>query len=126
MGQSDEAGVSPEEIEFAETWRAADKVVYSRTLDSVSTTRTRLEREFDPDTVERLKAAADRDLSVSGPDLARGAFAAGLVDEINLFVFPVLVGGGRSGLPEGVRMDLTLADERRFESGVVYLGYVRR
>jgi dihydrofolate reductase len=126
MGQPGEAAASPEEVEFAEIWRAADKIVYSRTLDTVSTPRTRLEREFDPDTVARMKAESDRDLSVSGPDLARHAFAAGLVDEVILFVFPVMVGGGRPGLPEGVRMGLTCLDERRFDSGVVYLRYARR
>jgi dihydrofolate reductase len=114
---------SPEELDFAEGWRATDKVVYSRTLDAVSTSRTRLEREFDPDAVRRLKDAADRDLSISGPDLARHAFAAGLVDEIHLFAFPVVVGGGKPGLPRGVRVELALLDERRFGNGVVHTRY---
>ena len=113
-------GASPEELDFAEVWRAVDKVVYSRTLDAVSTPRTQLERAFDPGAVRRLKEAADGDLSISGPDLARSAFAAGLVDEVDLFVFPVVVGGGKPGLPRGVRADLTLLDERRFGNGVVH------
>jgi dihydrofolate reductase len=116
-------GASPEEVEFAEVWRALDKIVYSRTLDAVTTPRTRLEREFDPEAVRRLKDTADRDLSISGPDLARHAFAAGLVDEVNLFVFPIVVGGGRPGLPRGVQVELALLDERRFGNGVVHTRY---
>jgi dihydrofolate reductase len=116
-------GTSPEELDFAEVWRALDKIVYSRTLDAVSTPRTRLEREFDPDAVRRLKAAADRDLSISGPDLAGHAFAAGLVDEVHLFVFPIVVGGGKPGLPRGVRVELALLEERRFGNGVVHTRY---
>jgi len=115
--------VPPAEADFAEVWRAADKVVYSRTLEAVSTPRTRLEREFDPGAVRRLKDAADRDLSISGPDLAAHAFRAGLVDEVNLFLFPVVVGGGKPGLPGGVRIDLELLDDRRFRNGVVHLRY---
>ena len=124
-----EAAPSPEELDFAEVWRAADKIVYSRTLDAVSTPRTRLERDFDPDAVRRLKDAADRDLTVSGPGLAQHAFAAGLVDQVHLFVFPVVVGGGRPGLPRGIRgirVDLELLDERRFGNGVVYMRYASR
>lgn len=127
------AGTSPEEtappseqLDFAEVWRAADKVVYSRTLDAVSTPLTRLEREFDPEAVRRLKDAADSDLSVSGPGLAQHAFAAGLVDEVHLFVFPVVVGGGKPGLPRGIRLDLDLLDERRFGNGAVHMRYGRR
>jgi dihydrofolate reductase len=116
-------GASPEELDFAEVWRGLDKVVYSRTLDAVSTPRTRLEREFDPDAVRRLKDNADRDLSISGPDLARHAFAGGLVDEVHLFAYPVVVGGGKPGLPRGVRVDLELLDERRFGNGVVHTRY---
>jgi dihydrofolate reductase len=121
-----EAAPPPEELDFAEVWRSADKIVYSRTLDAVSTPRTRLEREFDPEAVRRLKDATDRDLSVSGPGLAQHAFAAGLVDEVYLFVFPVVVGGGKPGLPRGVRFDLTLLDERRFGNGVVHMRYETR
>jgi dihydrofolate reductase len=123
VGRSSGEEPAPEELEYADVWRAADKVVYSRTLDAVSTSRTRLERAFDPEAVRRLKDEADRDISVSGPDLARHAFAAGLVDEVDLFVSPVVVGGGKPGLPQGVRVDVDLRDERRFGNGVVHLRY---
>ncbi|HEX2274879.1 MAG TPA: dihydrofolate reductase family protein [Acidimicrobiales bacterium] len=116
----------PEELDFAEVWRAADKVVFSRTLDDVATPRTRLHREFSPEAVRRLKEAADGDLSVSGPGLAQHAFTAGLVDEIRLFAFPVIVGGGKPGLPRDVRVNLRLLDERRFDNGVVHLRYTAR
>ena len=107
-------------------WRALDKVVYSRTLDAVWTPRTRLEREFDPEAIRRMKEAADREISVSGPDLAQHAFRAGLVDEVHLFVFPIVVGGGKPGLPRDVRVDLELLDERRFANGVVHLHHRTR
>jgi dihydrofolate reductase len=113
--------VQAEEVDFAEVWRGLDKVVYSRTLDAVWTPRTRLERAFDPEAVRRLKADADREISVSGPGLAEHAFRAGLVDEVHLFVFPVVVGGGKPGLPRGVQVELALVDERRFATGVVHL-----
>ena len=122
----DEPGLPAVEADFAEVWRALDKVVYSRTLDAVSTPRTRLEREFDPDAVRRMKEAADRDISVSGPDLAQHAFRAGLVDEVHLFVFPVIVGGGKPGLPRDVQLDLELLDERRFGNGVVHMHHRTR
>jgi dihydrofolate reductase len=122
----DEPGLPAAEADFAEVWRALDKVVYSRTLDAVSTPRTRLEREFDPEAVRRMKGAADRDISVSGPGLAQHAFRAGLVDEIHLFVFPVVVGGGKPGLPRDVRVDLELLDERRFGNGVVHMHHRTR
>jgi dihydrofolate reductase len=109
--------------DFAELWREADKVVYSSTLETVSSARTRLEREFDPEAVRRLKAEADRDLAIGGSGLAAHAFEAGLVDELQLFLVPVLVGGGKQALPEGVRLSLELLDERRFGSGFVYLRY---
>jgi dihydrofolate reductase len=109
--------------EYAELWRAADKVVYSRTLESASTPRTRLEREFDAEAVRSLKESASSDLSVGGPGLAGTALAAGLVDEISLFLSPVLVGGGTRALPDGVRLGLELLDERRFANGVVYARY---
>ena len=115
----------PEEREFAEQWRATDKIVFSRRLDEVSTTRTRLEREFDPDAVRALVDAADRDVSISGPGLAEQAFRAGLVDEVHLFVFPVIVGGGKPALPRDVRIDLELVAERRFACGAVHL-HLRR
>jgi dihydrofolate reductase len=109
--------------DFAEIWQAADKVVYSRTLTAVSTARTRIERELDPDAIRELKAHAPRDITVGGPELAGQAIAAGLVDEIQLFLTPVLVGGGASALPDDVRVRLELLDERRFGNGVVYLQY---
>jgi dihydrofolate reductase len=122
----DEPGVSAAEARYAEIWRALDKVVYSRTLDAVSTPRTRLEREFDPEAVRRIKDAADRDISVSGPGLAQHAFRAGLVDEVHLFVCPVVVGGGKPGLPRGTRVDLELLDQRRFANGVVHVHHRAR
>lgn len=109
--------------DFAAIWHSADKIVYSRTLRTVASARTRLEHDFDTDAVGRLKAGATRDLSIGGPELARQAFAAGLIDECNLFVMPVIVGGGKRALPDGLRMDLELIDERRFVSGVVHLRY---
>jgi dihydrofolate reductase len=112
--------------DFAEIWRAADKIVYSRTLPSVSTARTRLERSFDPAAVRRLKAQADADLTVGGPGLAAEAFKAGLVDVCQLFLAPIVVGGGTPSLPDKVRVELELLDERRFGNGVVYLHYRTR
>jgi dihydrofolate reductase len=109
--------------DYAEIWQAAEKVVYSTTLEEVSSARTRIERSFDPDAVRQLKASAERDISVGGPDLAAQAIKAGLVDEFHLFLTPVLVGGGNHFLPGGVRVNLELKDERRFENGVVHLHY---
>jgi dihydrofolate reductase len=109
--------------DFAEIWQAADKIVYSRTLETAGSARTRIERDFDPETVRQLKASAERDITVGGPDLAAQAIEAGLVDEFQLFVAPVVVGGGKQALPDNVRLKLELLDERRFGSGVVYLHY---
>jgi dihydrofolate reductase len=109
--------------DYARIWQAADKTVYSTTLDTVSSARTRIERDFDPEAVRRLKAAAGRDLSVAGPHLAAQAFKAGLVDECRLFLAPIVVGGGNQSLPDGVRQKLELLDERRFGNGMVYLRY---
>jgi len=109
--------------DFAEIWQVADKIVYSKTLETAATARTRIERDFDPETVRQLKASAERDITVGGPDLAAQAFKAGLVDELQLFVAPVVVGGGKRSLPDHVRLKLELLDERRFGSGVVYLRY---
>ena len=109
--------------DFAGIWRAADKIVYSRTLEAPSSAKTRIEREFDPGAVRELKSSADRDLSVGGPHLASEAFAAGLVDEVQLFVVPYVAGGGNQALPDGLRMKLELADERRFRNGTVFLHY---
>ena len=113
---------TPATRDFAEIWQAADKIVYSKTLESASTARTRIEHDFDPEAVRKLKEST-RDLSVGGPHLAAQALAAGLVDELQLFVTAIAVGGGTRALPDGLRIDLELLDERRFESGVVYLHY---
>ena len=109
--------------DFADIWKTADKVVYSRTLDAVSTERTRLEREFDPEAVRALKESSERDLAIGGPGLAASAFRVGLVDELQLFIAAAIVGGGTSSLPSGVRLDLELVDERRFDGGMAYLRY---
>ena len=112
--------------DFAEIWQAADKIVYSKTLEAVSSARTRIERDFDPEAVRQMKAAASRNLTVGGPELAAQAISAGLVDEFQLFLTPIVVGGGNPALPDNVRLDLELQDERRFGSGVVYLNYRTR
>jgi dihydrofolate reductase len=114
---------SPLMAAFAETWQAADKVVYSTTLDTVSTARTRIEQAFRPDAVRTMKAYAERELTVGGPNLAAHAFEAGLVDECRLFLVPVVVGGGKRALPEGRRVNLGLIEERRFGNGTVHLRY---
>ena len=108
---------------FADVWQAADKVVYSTTLDAVSTAKTRLEHTFDPDSVRDLKASATSDLTVGGAQLAAHALKAGLVDECHLFIRPVLVGGGKPALPSHTRAELELLDDRRVGNGVVYLRY---
>jgi len=112
--------------DFAELWQAADKIVYSKTLETASSARTRIERDFDPEAVRELKGSAGRDITVGGPDLAAEAIKAGLVDEWQLFVNPIVVGGGTRALPDNVRIELELLDERRFVNGVVYLQYGTR
>ncbi len=112
--------------DFATIWQAADKIVYSRTLDTVSSARTRIERAFDPDAIRQMKALAERDISVGGPDLAAQAIKAGLVDECHLFLTPIVVGGGKQSLPNNIRWHLELLDERRFGNGVVHLHYRTR
>jgi dihydrofolate reductase len=108
--------------DFAEIWQTAAKIVYSRTLATVATTKTHIERSFDPEAIRQMKAAAGRDLTVGGADLAAQAIAAGLIDEYHLFLVPVLVGAGKRALPDAnVRVDLELLDERRFRNGTVYL-----
>jgi dihydrofolate reductase len=109
--------------DFARVWQAADKVVYSTTLEAVSTRKTRIERNFNPGLLRDMKASATSDLTIGGPNLAAHAFRAGLVDECHLFVRPVLVGGGKPALPSNARADLELLDERRLGNGVVYLRY---
>jgi dihydrofolate reductase len=112
--------------DYAEIWRAADKIVYSTTLQAVSSAKTRVERAFDPEAVRQIKASAERDISVGGPDLAAQAIRAGLVDEVHLFLAPIAVGGGTRALPDHVRVKLELLDERRFGNGVVHLHYRAR
>jgi dihydrofolate reductase len=112
--------------DFAEIWQAADKIVYSRTLEAVSSARTRIERDFDPEAVRQLKASTGRDITVGGPDLAAQAIEAGLVDEYHLFLAPIVVGGGTQSLPDNVRVKLELLDERRFGNGMVHLHYRTR
>ncbi|MDQ3952666.1 MAG: dihydrofolate reductase family protein [Actinomycetota bacterium] len=110
-------------LDYARVWQGADKVVYSTTLERVSSARTRLERAFDPQAVAAMKGAATEDMTIAGPTLAARAFEAGLVDEVHLFVVPVLAGGGLAALPRGTRLRLELRDERRFANGAVYLLY---
>ncbi len=112
--------------DFAEIWQAADKIVYSKTLETASSARTRIERDFDPEAVRQMKARAERDITVGGPDLAAQAIKAGLVDEWHLFLTPIVVGGGKRSLPNNVRLKLELLDERRFGNGVVHLRYRTR
>jgi len=109
--------------DYAQIWRTAEKVVYSRSLEAASSARTRIEREFEPEAVQGLKESAASDLSIGGPELAAEAIRAGLVDEYHLFLAPVLVGGGKRALPDGVRLELELIEERRFSGGFVYLRY---
>jgi dihydrofolate reductase len=109
--------------EFAKMWQAADKVVYSTTLQEVATAKTRLERGFDAGAIRTMKDAATGHLTVGGANLAEQGFAAGLIDECRLFIWPVLVGGGKPALPRGIRVDLELIDEHRFSSGVIYVRY---
>jgi dihydrofolate reductase len=109
--------------DFAEIWRAAEKIVYSRNLETVSSARTRIERELDPDAVRRLKATTTADITIGGADLAGQALALGLVDECHLFLGPIVVGGGKHALPGKLRAQLELLDECRFRNGVVYLRY---
>lgn len=117
------AAESPQMREFAEIWQEADKIVYSRTLETLSTRKTQLVRTFDPEAIRQLKATVDHDILIGGPELAAHAFRAGLIDECHLFILPLLVGGGKPALPEDVRMELELLAERRFHSGTVYLRY---
>lgn len=113
-------------LDWARLWQAADKIVYSTTLAEPRSVRTRIERTFDPDAIRRLKATADHDITVDGPELAAEAIRAGLVDEFQPIIFPVIVGGGKQFFPDGVHLDLELVEERRFHNGVVVLRYVVR
>jgi len=109
--------------DFAEIWRAAEKIVYSRTLETPSSARTRIERDFDHAAIRELKQSSLSDLTIGGAELAGQAIAAGLVDEYDLILCPIVVGGGKRALPDDVRVELELVDERRFRSGVVHLRY---
>ena len=113
-------------LAFAQMWQAADKIVYSKTLQTVSSARTRIERDFDPETVRQMKALAGRDILVGGPELAAQAVKAGLVEELHPFLAPIVVGGGKQSLPNNVRLELEVLDERRFSNGMVYLHYRTR
>ncbi len=113
----------PVMVDFAEIWRAADKVVFSRTLETVSSARTRIEATFDPEMIQKMKSSAKSDLTVAGAELASLAFRAGLIDECHLLLNPIVVGGGKQALPSGVRTRLELLDESRFANGVVHLHY---
>ncbi len=120
------AAESPLMRDFAEIWQAADKIVYSKTLEAVSTRKTQLERNFDPEAIRQLKEAVEHDILIGGPELAAHAFRAGLIDECHLFLTPIIVGGGKQSLPDNVRLELELLEERRFGSGVVFLRYRTR
>jgi dihydrofolate reductase len=124
------AEVSPDQCDpfsdYADIWRAAEKIVFSRKLDRVSSAKTRIEREFDAEAIKRLKAEAESDITVGGPGLAGEAIRAGLVDEFHLLINPIVVGGGTAALPNDAHVDLELVDQRRFGSGVVHLHYRTR
>jgi dihydrofolate reductase len=117
------AADSPITLDFAEIWQAVDKIVYSRTLKAVATARTRIERDFDPEVIRQLKATTDRDILIGGPALAAHALRAGLVDELHLFLAPIIVGEGKQFFPNNVRLELELLAKRRFGNGMIYLRY---
>jgi dihydrofolate reductase len=117
------AADSPLTQDFAEIWQAANKIVYSRSLAAVSTRKTRIERNFDPDTIRQLKEAGEHEIVIGGAELAAHAFRAGLIDECHLFLTPIVVGGGKPSLPDNVRLELELLEERRFGNGMVFLRY---
>lgn len=120
------AGQSPLMHDFAQVWQAADKIVYSRTLEAVSTRKTQIERNFDPEAIRRLKESVEKDIHIGGAELATHAFRSGLIDECHLFLLPIIVGGGKQCLPDNVRLELELLEERRFGNGVVFLRYQTR
>jgi dihydrofolate reductase len=120
------AAESPLRHDFAEIWQAANKIVYSKTLEAVSTRKTQLERSLDPEAIRQLKEAVEQDILIGGAELAAHAFRAGLIDECHLFLLPIIVGGGKPALPDNVRLELELLEERRFGSGVVFLRYRTR
>src|SRR5574339_641019 len=120
------ASQSPLMRDFAQVWQAADKIVYSRTLEAVSTRKTQVERNFDPEAIRRLKESVKQDIHIGGAELAAQAFRSGLIDECHLFIIPIIVGGGKAALPENVRLELELLEERRFGNVTVYLRYRTR
>jgi dihydrofolate reductase len=120
------AAESPLMRDFADIWQEANKIVYSRTLETISTRKTQLEQTFDPEAIRQLKAASEHDILIGGPELAAHAFRAGLIDEYHLFIVPILIGGGKSALPDNVRLELELLEERRFGDGTVFLRYRAR
>ncbi len=117
------AAASPLLQDFAEIWQSADKIVFSRTLQAVSTRKTQILQDFDPEFIRQLKETATTDILIGGPGLAAHAFRSGLVDECQLFLTPILVGGGKQSLPDNIRLSLELLEERRFGNGMVYLRY---
>ena len=117
------ASQSPLMRDFAQVWQAANKIVYSRTLKAVSTRKTQIERTFDPEAIRRLKEAVKQDIHIGGAELAAQAFRSGLIDECHLFLIPIIVGGGKPALPDNVRSELELLEERRFGNGMVFLRY---
>lgn len=122
----DLAADSPLTQDFAEIWQAADKIVYSKTLAAARTRNTKIERNFDPEAIQQLKKTSQHDIAIGGPELAAHAFRSGLIDECHLFITPIMVGGGKQSLPEDVRLELELLDERRFGNGTVFLRYRAR
>lgn len=117
------AADSPLTQDFAQVWQAAEKIVYSKTLTAASTRKTRIERNFDPEAIRQLKKTAQHDIAIGGPELAAHAFRSGLIDECHLFLAPIVVGGGKPALPDNVRLELELLEERRFDNGMVFLRY---
>lgn len=117
------AADSPITRDFADIWQAADKIVYSRTLQAIPTRKTQLQRNFDPEAVRQLKETARQDILIGGPELAAEAFRAGLIDECQVFLAPVIVGGGKRSIPAHIRLELELLEEHRFNSGVIFLRY---
>ena len=115
------AGQSPLMRDFAQVWQAADKIVYSRKLEAASTRKTQIERNFEPEAIRRLKESVDQDIHIGGAELAAQAFRSGLIDECHLFIKPIIVGGGKPALPDNVRLELELLDERRFDNSEVYV-----
>ena len=120
------ASQSPLMRDFAQVWQSADKIVYSRTLEAVSTRKTQIERNFDPEAIRRLKETVEQDIHIGGAELAAHAFRSGLIDECHLFLIPIIVGGGKESFPDSVRLKLELLDEHRFSNGAVFLRYRTR